>query len=88
MTTAYIDPKKLDKFLYQNGAELLEWFDGCLQDNALYQTDNGGILAIYEHYLNCWSSDLYIEFGRHEPEKTAIYNRFIERMQEAERATA
>lgn len=83
MTKFYINPVNIDKLMHQNGAECVECVEGCLQDNGLYTTKNGGLMAVYEHYINCWCSDLLIEFSRKEPEKTAIYNNFMMRMEAA-----
>lgn len=78
MTQLYLNTCNLDKFLHQNKAELIDFFYGCLQDNALYST-KGGTMAIYEHYLNCWSSDLLIIFSRVESEIKGITAQFYER---------
>ena len=64
MTRFYIDAKNLEKWMRQNEAEYTGNFvDGCLLDNFLVWTKNG-VAAVYEHYLNAWSSDYYVEFER------------------------
>lgn len=51
----------LDKFLYQNRAEVIDCIEGCLLDNLLCYTRRG-ILMIKERALNCWSSDYLVSF--------------------------
>ena len=64
MTRFYIDPKNLEKWLHQNEAEYTgDFVDGCLLDSFVVWTKNG-VAAVYEHYLNAWSSDYLIEFER------------------------
>lgn len=76
MTKFYINPSNLGKILHQNGAECIEAFEGSLQDNGLYITKSGAYMAIYEHYLNDWTSNLYVEFSKDPKEKETIYNKF------------
>lgn len=76
MTLFYLNPVNLGKLINQNKAELLEFYEGCLQDNTLYITKNNGYMAIYEHYKNPNMSDLYIEFSKDPKEKETIYNKF------------
>lgn len=64
MTRFYIDPKDLAVWLHQNEAEYTgDFVDGCLLDNFVVSTKNG-VAAVYEHYLNAWSSDYLVEFER------------------------
>jgi len=56
-----IAPENLEKFLYQNRAEVIDCIEGCLLDNLLCYTRRG-ILFLKEHYLNCWSSDYQVFF--------------------------
>ena len=51
----------LDKFLYQNRAEVIDCIEGCLLDNLLCYTRRG-ILMLKEHYINCWTSDYIVSF--------------------------
>lgn len=81
MTCFYFNPANLGKLINQNKAELLEFYEGCLQDNALYITKNNGLMAIYEHFKNEWTSDLYIEFSKDPAEKETIYNKFTVKME-------
>ena len=76
MTRLYLTPSHLGKFIHQNNAECIDFFEGCLQDNGLYTTKHGGLMAIYEHFKNDWTSDLYIEFSKDPAEKDLIYNKF------------
>lgn len=39
--------------------EYIDFVEGCLQDNFIIGTDNATIF-VFEHYLNCWSSDLEV----------------------------
>lgn len=51
-----------EKWMYQNGAVYTgDYVDGCLLDNFVVCTKRG-FAAVYEHYVNCWTSDYYIEF--------------------------
>ena len=61
MTKFYMSPKYLGMWLHQNNAETSDGADGCLLDNFLVETKRG-YAGIYEHYLNGWSSDYYVEF--------------------------
>lgn len=64
MTRFYIDPQNIEKWLHQNEAEYTgDFVDGCLLDSFVVWTKNG-VAAVYEHYLNEWSSDYLIEFER------------------------
>ena len=56
-----LSPGNLDKFLYQNRAEVIDCIEGCLLDNLLCYTRRG-IMMIREHYLNCYSSDYEVSF--------------------------
>lgn len=58
----FIRPKDLEKWIYQNRAEYTGAFvEGCLLDNFVLACKRG-FVAVYEHILNCWSSDYLIEF--------------------------
>jgi hypothetical protein len=47
---------------FNNGAEYTgDYVEGCLWDNFIVSTRRG-FAAIYENYLNEWSSDYYVEF--------------------------
>ena len=81
MTCFYFNPANLGKLINQNKAECIGYFEGCLQDNGLYTTKHGGLMAIYEHFKNEWTSDLYIEFSKDPAEKETIYNKFTANME-------
>jgi hypothetical protein len=51
----------LEKWLEQNKAECIECVEGCLIDNALYACKRG-YAAIYERFVNTWSSAYEIHF--------------------------
>lgn len=62
MTRFYISPKNMEKWMHQNGANYTgTMVEGCLLDNFVLAC-NRGYAAVYEHYLNCWSSDYLVEF--------------------------
>ncbi len=80
MTKFYIDPCNIEMLLHQNEAEYITGYEGCLQDNALYETKNG-YMAVYEHYLNCWQSNLMVVFSRVRNEIDLIVDEFIQNME-------
>ena len=51
----------LNKWLKQNNAEYIECVEGCLIDNALCACKRG-YAAIYERFINPWSSAYEIHF--------------------------
>lgn len=63
VTCFRLDPgKDFEKWFRQNKAEFVgDFVPGCLQDNFVVVTKRG-IAAVYENYVNCWTSDYYIEF--------------------------
>lgn len=64
MTRAYIGSTKLDKWLHQNRvSDIEDGIEGSLLDNFIAKS-KGGVVAVYEHYLNANSSNYYIEFAR------------------------
>lgn len=74
--TIFLLKGDLNRWLHQNEAEYTgDFFDGCLLDNFIVSCKNG-IAALYEHYLNCWSSCYEVHFGRTEKEKREIYDEF------------
>lgn len=85
----YIGSCDLGKWLHQNKADLtfdiipLDYVDGCLLDNMLVETKRG-IAAIYEHYLNCWTSDYLVEWQAGNGEK--VFNnwkKFVDSVENA-----
>ena len=50
-----LNQESLDKRLEDIHAEIIECVEGCLLDNGLYHTDIG-IVAVYETYVNEWTS--------------------------------
>jgi hypothetical protein len=55
-------PSNLGKWMHQNKASYAGVFvEGCLQDNFVLACKRG-FAAVYEHYLNDWSSDYLVEF--------------------------
>ena len=54
--------KEFDRWMHQNGGTFSgEWVDGCLIDSFIIATRRG-YAAFYEHYVNTWTSDYYVEF--------------------------
>lgn len=69
----------LEQWLHQNNAEYTgDFFDGCLLDNFIVYCKNG-VAALYEHYLNEWSSCYEVHFGRTPEEINAVYDEFYKR---------
>ena len=62
MTWFYLNAGALDKWVHQNKGEYVECIVGCLQDNYVVATKRGWAM-IYEHYLNEWTSNFYVEFA-------------------------
>ena len=64
VTKFYIDSNNLEKWIHQNNAEYTgAFYEGCLLDNFVLVTDKG-FAAVYEHYVNCWTSDYYVEYQK------------------------
>ena len=63
VTRFRLDPgPAFEKWAHQNGAEYTgDYIAGCLLDNFIMATPRG-YAAFYEHYLNEWNSDYYVEF--------------------------
>lgn len=54
--------KEFDRWMAQNKAEYTgDYIEGVLLDSFVVATPRG-YAAVYEHYLNSWTSDYYIEF--------------------------
>ena len=53
--------KNMNIWLHQNKAETVDFREGCLTDNFIVSTKRG-YAAIFEHYLNSWSSGYLVEF--------------------------
>lgn len=59
----YLDPSRLQEFCEKNQVgEQIDSFEGTLPDGFIAGFP-GGYIAFYPHYLNCWLSDYYIEYG-------------------------
>lgn len=81
-----IAPENLEKWMHQNEAEYTgDFVEGCLLDNFVVATKNG-FAAVYEHYLNAWMSDYFIEFQRGEARD--VFNRWYDFEERANRETA
>jgi hypothetical protein len=68
--------------MYQNKAICTgDFIQGCLLDNFLVQCEHG-IAAVYEHFLNEWSSCYLVRFGKTDNDKLMIHHEFYERMED------
>lgn len=62
ITTFRIGSTELKRWMHQNRAEYTgDIIVGCLLDNFVLECKRG-FAAVYEHYLNEWTSDYLIEF--------------------------
>lgn len=62
ITRFCIDPTNLEKWMRQNKAKYTGTFiEGCLLDNFVLVCKRG-FAAVYERYVNCWTSNYMIEF--------------------------
>lgn len=50
---------KLDTFIKELNASCIECVEGVLVDSLIFETDTH-IYFAYEHYLNCWCSNLRV----------------------------
>ena len=78
----------LAKWLEQNkaecieGVECIECVEGCLIDNALYACKRG-YAAIYERFVNTWSSAYEIHFQPYSNnDGMDVYNAFYKRFED------
>ena len=71
-----LDPAAFDKFIFQNKADLIETFEGCLLDNYLYQGKRG-MFAIYEKYVNPNMSEYLVVFAKNENEIDRLWSEFM-----------
>lgn len=80
------NPADLEKWLYQNKAEIADCFDGCLLDNYLAETPRG-YAAIYETYRNPNASDYTIFFAPYAETENGnrIINDFYKRLNDYEK---
>ena len=68
MKTMYLNSDSLDMFLHQNKGEVIDCVEGCLLDNLLINAKRGTI-ALYEHYVNCWTSNYEVKFAPYKTEE-------------------
>ena len=61
MTRFYLAPDQLDKWVYQNKGEYTACVEGALQDSVVVAAKRGWAM-VYEHYVNEWTSNFYVEF--------------------------
>lgn len=62
MTRFYLNAGALGRWMHQNKAQYTgAYVDGVLVDSFVVETKRG-VAAIYEHALNEWTSNYYVEF--------------------------
>ena len=67
MTRFYLNAGALDKWVYQNKGEYAACVEGVLQDSVVV-TAKRGLAMVYEHYVNEWTSNFYVEFAPYKNE--------------------
>lgn len=81
----------INKWMHQNKAECLEFFEGCLLDNYFLYCKRGNAF-VYEHFLNSNSSNYRVFYFTHKEikespdEYTRFLTSFCNRMETAETA--
>lgn len=70
MIKSYRYAGNIDKLLYQNRAEVIDCFEGCLLDSLLCATRRG-YMAILETYVNANMSSYTVHFSKNSDD---IYN--------------
>ena len=74
-----LSPKQLDKWMHQNKAQYTgAFFDGSLLDNFILQCKRG-FAAVYEKYLNCWSSAYRVVYAKESKDIDNLFADFYER---------
>ena len=74
------------KYLYQNAAEIVDSFAGCLLDNFLAYSEKA-VIALFEEYQNEWNSVYKVYHARIDTKDAKqIENLFYTRQAEAEAA--
>lgn len=62
MTRFYLNAGALGRWMHQNKAQYTgAYVEGVLVDSFVVETKRG-VAAIYEHYLNEWTSNYCVEF--------------------------
>lgn len=62
MTRFYLNASALGRWIHQNKAQYTgAYIEGVLVDSFVVETKRG-VAAIYEHGLNEWTSNYYVEF--------------------------
>lgn len=75
MTKFYVND--LDKWLYQNEAEIMECVVGTLHDSYYVETKRG-FAGIYVHPTTCWTSNHYVEFSTDDVDVWRNWEKFAE----------
>lgn len=83
MKTYYLNGDQLNELIERTDAEIIDGYEGCLLDNALYYSEKM-TFAVYEHYINCWSSDYEVIIARTEKDIEKVTNDFWYNMEKAE----
>ena len=77
----YIYNAKPEKLIHQNKGKIIEFIEGCLQDNYLIVT-NRGYIALLENYVNTWTSNHKLYFSTESGEIYAIWEQLEKAYQE------
>ena len=80
-TIAYSD---LMEAVKRYDPEPLEIVAGSLLDNELWILNNGKVIAIYEKYANCWTSDLDLYVADTDDDNDTIISNFYKFMDKME----
>ena len=89
MTTFYLEPANLEKWIHQNEGIYTGMFvDGCLLDNFVLGCKRG-FAIFYESVVNCWTSRYKVVFvpykTGHRPEYDKAFSDWFAFADEAER---
>lgn len=90
VTTFQIGIGDMNKWIHQNNAEYTgDFVDGVLADSFMLSCKRG-TAAVYEHYLNSWSSDYIVLFVPYSDEKRTnqLYDDFYKYVENCEKEAA
>lgn len=78
-----LNPMNFDKFVHQNKGDLVDFYEGCLLDNYLFQTQRG-MMAIYESYVNPNMSEYLVVFASDKEEINRLWDEFTDNRNQVE----
>ena len=70
--------RDLDKFLWQNKADIVSFVEGYLLDNYVAISEKGNIIFIFEECVNSWSSRYHAYFFREYEQNSGECQKFWE----------